>query len=742
MHFTQSQNLGYGISGLGLVAAITLGLSGSPSWLTSATLGISGGVFGSTSIAGCAISRREDELKARYIQIAEEAEVRHDRKRVELEAQLETAKNSYVEALQKAQQFKVECEELRRANGTLSVNLERLRAAHEATRQSLEQSEAAYAMLQEQYSEVEASSDRYWSANAELEQQITELKFQLNRSQSEIEKDIKLATIERMEGAVQEAVVKAVEAKMRELDEAHSDIQKLLTRLEESNGILQDTRENALPAIRSTFDATVNARDLQLMKLSGENNELNERIKALLQPRRFSGETSIDRAGNRIIEHFYAHGIVLDALEAVSVPQGFRLRYKCDRNASQTKLTQEEFAKVRAERGMQGLSHSELQFDYDPRNLILSVLLDTVGFPFVSTSSTTAATPTAAKPITVAQAVEAVTEKQLSAEDAFRALGCFPTSEFENVIRDKFVPRVRVVAGSTGGKSPLMELIAVALAKQNQAELWLLNPLPGSEKDWFSVPGLIQGTEPIQQQIGWMDKAYKELMSRRKDLSQNYKFLIVMADEVNDLARHYSDLGRVLKSFYQVSDHAQMGIVTAAQGANVSGVSGAAKKDNSEKLMEEDFQNSAQVFTSQAASTWIKKHRKDLEPTLKQLQKLCDELNRAEGLSARPKSGTKIVDRTAYRVALAVSPASDEPFFFQIPPYSFYAGKLDGISFPSGAVITARHDRQVALGLVADAAKCPECGSTHTQINKNLKAAIKRVCKDCGCYYNVPKTAG
>jgi hypothetical protein len=156
--------------------------------------------------------------------------------------------------------------------------------------------------------------------------------------------------------------------------------------------------------------------------------------------------------------------------------------------------------------------------------------------------------------------------------------------------------------------------------------------------------------------------------------------------------------------------------------------------------MEEDFQNATQVFTSQAAKVWLKKHSADLLPKLSELEELCTKLNEAEGLSARPKPGTKVVDRNAYRVALVVSPATDEPFFIQIPPYSFYADKLDDVKFPKGSSITAPYENKVLLGLAASPEECPSCHSKNTKVNKAYKAHIKRVCADCGTYYNVPKT--
>ncbi|MBI4738768.1 hypothetical protein HY772_04340 [Candidatus Woesearchaeota archaeon] len=527
------------------------------------------------------------------------------------------------------------------------------------------------------------------------------------------------------------------EGYQKELEELQTLLGQREQQLSEFAIEIKTWDEEIMPGTRSAFTESATSLQLQL-QLAAQRLEALQNANAQLQaPRLFPGTTAIDTTGNRIVQHFAAYEVILDAVEAILIPTGFRLRFKCDRTNEFTKLTEEEFDKRTAEPGLMGLSYAPLDFALDTRNFIVSV--DIVTSPPLVTGGG-GAIASNGKPITAAAATDLVSNGSASSEDAFRALGCFPASEFENVIRDKFVPRVRVVAGSTGGKSPLMELIAVALAKQNQAELWLINPVPGSPKDWFSVPGLVQpGTDVTQEAIAQLQKAHRELNERNKNLSQKYRFLIVCADEINRLAREFADLGTVIKDYYQISDHAQMGFITAGQGGNVSGVSGAAKTDNAKKLMEEDFQNATQVFTAQAAKVWLQKKSASLLPKLTELEALCRQLNEAAGLSPRPKPGTKVVDRHAYRVALVVSPATDEPFFLQIPPYSHYADKLEGISFPNGAIITAPYENQVALGLASDPLTCPHCGSAHTKQDRPLKTEIKRKCNDCGHFYKVPK---
>ena len=374
----------------------------------------------------------------------------------------------------------------------------------------------------------------------------------------------------------------------------------------------------------------------ELASLQQRIVDAEQLIEVLQVPRTFRGETAIDKAGNRIIEHFSSTGIILDAIESVKIPGGFQLRFKVDRNSDGTRLTESEFDKHCEHLGLWGLSQRPLDFDLDTRNFLLSVNLYAVNDGKRSVPLTEVKR-SAKEPYSP----EAIAER-------FQALDCYSATEFEEVVQAKFVPRVRVVAGSTGGKSPLLELIACAIGQIHKGEIWLINPIPGSPKDWFHVPGIVApGANGIEAAIEWLSKAHAEFTTRRNDLpgSAGKPFITIVADEINAIARDFPDLGTIVKDFYQLSDHTRMGFLTAGQGGNVSGVSGGSKSSsktgNASKLMEEDFQNATQVFTAAAAPTWIKKHFKGSEGTtyldrLSALNQLCDELNQAEKKSAYP----------------------------------------------------------------------------------------------------------
>lgn len=492
--------------------------------------------------------------------------------------------------------------------------------------------------------------------------------------------------------------------------------------------------------VEAGFDFIEQSFKNELASLQQRIVDAEQLIEELQAPRKFRGETSVDKAGNRIIDHFGSTGVILDAVESVKIPGGFQLRFKVDRNADSTRLAESEFDKHCEHLGLWGLSQRPLDFDLDTRNFLLSVNLYAAPDGKQRSSGDTKRVSTKVE----------TSDSEFIAQ-RFQELDCYTSAEFEEVVRLKFVPRVRVVAGSIGGKSPLLELIACAIAQIHKGELWLINPIPGSPKDWFHVPGVIApGSDGIAAAIEWLGKAHQEFTTRRNDLpgTASKPFITVVVDEINAIARNYPDLGTVMKDFYQLSDHTRMGFLTAGQGANVSGLSGASqsnrKTGNAGKLFDEDFQNATQLFTAQAAKVWIDKHLKGNQMNvcldrLSALNALCAELNETEGKSAYPSDPTsKQVSPDAYRVALVVSPKESDPFFLQIPPYSSYLGQLNGVAYPPGAIITASVENQQALGLIGggkpQAFSCEFCGCTSARRKGIYKASGKPryVCSQCG----------
>ena len=599
------------------------------------------------------------------------------------------------------------------------------------------------------------------SVNDEIDGELASKILELDKLKTNFDYKLRDELHRQLQPYCAQAVTTALEKKLAEIEKLRQAINIQQEDLASYKNLVNGLEETTLPEIETTYNSEMSARDNQLMQLSGENQLLQQQIAQLQSPRQFPGLTYADTAGNRIVGHFAAHGVIFDAHDASVIPGGYLVRFRVDRNQDKTKLSGEEFDKLTNQCGLLGLSTQPIHFKLDPLNFLISVEIFSgiasqvpdlagksgTGNPDLRTQSLSTIGGQLTGNLDAVNGRKKQAQKDFGNSQVrvvepdlhrqkFVDLGCYPADQFSEVIRTKFVTRVRVCAGSTGGKSPLLEMISVELAKANNGIIWLLNPIPGSEKDWFKIPGIIQpGTDANEKIVDVFEEFHSEFQSRRNNLPsvKGKDFLLLAVDEDNATAREYEQIGTFIKDMYQLSDHVNMGFVSAGQGNNVSGLSGgnAAKKGKSEeedgkkrtgnatRLMKEDFQNAVRVYTSEQAFSYLQvtasKNRAEMLEKLAELNQLCDRLNELEGLKVRPAVGeAKKVSPNAYRVALAVSPAC-EPFFFQIPAYSDFS--LEGLRFPAEARVTSPHWENKSVSNV-DAQCCPHCKSAIVFLKK------------------------
>ncbi|NJL22989.1 MAG: hypothetical protein HC895_22670 [Leptolyngbyaceae cyanobacterium SM1_3_5] len=755
---TQLAILGGSVSTVGAIAFWFGYWTNPTSRLTPLLFSYALGIGSTTAVA---VARdRSGELKLELSKLKAELD--------QLQAKLDEEYQDKQQTTQAAIQAQNKVEKLQQRVGKLQADLDTAEGRNQEWMIAANQTAGTVQALKAKLTEVESNlqrththyqqSDRKENHTA-VKQQVDEIRSRLVAVQNRKFEEWKEAQQQKIytelgkQQARVDELVQEVNRLTGEVETLTAENQKLIEENKQAGRDFYAIEHESLPKIQHSYETDLKDWESQVNRsiddLRAANVQQQQQIVQLEAPRLFRGGTSIDDIGNRIIKHFSAAGVILDAIESAVIPGGWRLKFKVDRNSDLTRLTESEFAKHCEHLGLWGLSQRPLEFALDTRNFIVSVDLLSIpdsGKARPATGSSAIATTSSA----IAAKSDAPSPDPSAAR--FQEFGCFSAAEFEEVVRLKFVPRVRVVAGSTGGKSPLLELIACAIARVEGGEIWLINPIPGSPKDWFHIPGVIApGCDGIEAAIAWLGKAHQEFELRRNDLpsAAEKPFITIMVDEINAIARDYAELGTVMKDFYQLSDHTKMGFLTAGQGGNVSGVSGGlkttAKTGSASKLMEEDFQNATQVFTAQAAKTWIKKNLKGAEATpyldrLAALNQLCDELNQAENKSIHPSNSQhKVVSPDAYRIALVVSPREAEPFFIQIPAYSSYRDRMAGICYPKGAIVTALEVNQIALGMIHSASNqlseftCNHCAH-HSKRRKGTYAdgSPKYVCSSCG----------
>jgi hypothetical protein len=749
------------LAGAGIASLFTAGLA-PLAWGSAAF--ILAGASGSSLLALDKIGLSEDEKEQALAELEE------------LRSQLKTAvaeRNDYKHKLEtEVAEFKAEClrlktcveywEEMKDPRlleaEPVKALVTTLRTKLSETSDKLQAALAEIAQLKEENKLLRQRIAELENANDELDGELAARLLELAQLKTNFDYKLRDELHKELQPYCNKAVSVALEKKLAEIDKLRQAIAIQQEDLANYQQLMESLEKGTLPDIEKTYNSEMSARDSKLMELAGQNELLQRKIADLETPRQFPGLTYADSAGNRIIGHFANYGVLFDAHDTSVIPGGFCLRFRVDRNQDKTKLSGEEFDKLTNQCGLMGISTQPIHFEMDAQNFLISVK---VFSGFNSVTGTSGANPPDMRIKSLSTVGNLLTDNLASVKEGkkpsqqgnggsyvripeqdihrqkFVNLGCFPADQFGEVVRQKFVTRVRVCAGSTGGKSPILEMVAIELAKANNGVIWLLNPIPGSEKDWFKIPGIIQpGMDANAKIVDVFEEFHAEFQARRNNLPsvKGKDFLLLAVDEDNATAREYEEIGTFIKDMYQLSDHVNMGFVSAGQGNNVSGLSGGGGKKgkgeeennkkrtgNATKLMKEDFQNAVRIYTSEQAYAYLQatpfKNRAELLDKLTQLNELCEELNREEGLMSRPAVGqAKKVSPEAYRVAFVVSPAC-EPFFMQLPAYSSFS--LEGLRFPAEARVTSPHWQGIATqNELGKSQCCPHCNSTIVFLKK------------------------
>jgi predicted nucleic acid-binding Zn-ribbon protein len=564
-----------------------------------------------------------------------------------------------------------------------------------------------------------------------------------------------------------QAVSVAVEKKLAEIDKLKQAISMLQEDIGNYQQVMDSLEKDTLPEIEKTYKVEMSEADSKLMELAGQNELLQQKIAQLEAPQQFPGITYADSAGNRIINHFVQHGVLFDAHDASVIPGGFCLRFRVSRNADKTKLSGEEFDKLTQQCGLMGISTQPIHFRLDLQNFLISVEVFSGMTPVTGTSPKKNQDVGISSLSTIGglltEDLNTVKRGNKSSQQGFREshvpvavpdahrqkfvdLGCYPKDQFHQIIAERFSERVRVVAGSTGGKSPLLEMICLAIAKRFAhtrkagSIVFFPNPIPGGDKDWFVTPSIVQsGDGGMEAVAGHLEDLLALVIERCGTLasSDDWPFIMLMLDEANYICRYFDRQGELIKNVLQAGSHAYVGGGFSGQGLEITGWSGKSKKA-ANMLRANDFVVGAtQIWIDEAALLHIDKaftgaKKEELKQQYNQLVALCAELNELENRIAKPLTGGKRkVDVDAYRFALATRPAGD-PFFFQIPDYG--SELVEGLQFPPGAAVTSRYTEEKSDRLLHAFEACPHCLSTAFRAVKPYADGTTRFeCGDSKC---------
>ncbi|MBP5976602.1 hypothetical protein HW132_28685 [Brasilonema sp. CT11] len=443
----------------------------------------------------------------------------------------------------------------------------------------------------------------------------------------------------------------------------------------------------------------------QLLDLLEQRNlvidDLTKQVEELSKPLQAMGLSEYAKVANRVSGFYYEQlGYRLDFINWVETETGYSITYATRQNNA---LTNDELmvgnAKEQLAKLTGCLQGTFPEFTYDYRNctVILTMVMR--------------------KPAKKEQAKGDIDKIWI------------PVDRFESYVKNW--ERVRITAGSTGGKSPTAKNLALAVMKsrKGQGEIRLYDPQDGSKKDYWDMPK--SGTTHADNVTGMEELC--DLLDQRSKSKANHPFVLYIFDEVDSTIAqerenndYYYFRDKVTYSLKQAS-HQNIGAIYIGQACDASTIPG---------MSWSDWNNAIQLHIGANAGIWLDKAKtitsEDATKLLEQyrkIQEFCDRKNEELGLDI-------FTDPGAYRFALAV-PLTGLPKFIQLPDfdsYDYYDVMGDGTQELISSVIEPIQE-QVTGSDALPSVKCPKCESTNIKMNGVTQARTpvqKYSCKECG----------
>jgi hypothetical protein len=423
------------------------------------------------------------------------------------------------------------------------------------------------------------------------------------------------------------------------------------------------------------FSEVVNdglSQSKELETLQNQIISLNNKLADLSKPLQFVGTSESARVGNSIINYYSQKlGITLDAIDFSSADTGYKLLFHLSRNNRFIPVDQMNDGnnpdKIKE---LSGALNSP-KFSQSERGNYVSLEIE----------------------------LRKPAKKETSRDDV-NAIW-ITKDKFESFT--KKWERVRITAGSTGGKSPTAKNLALAIMSSRNGDgvLKLYDPQDGSKKDYWNMPKA--GTSHDDSVKGM--KELVTVLDARSGNPGNHKFTLYLFDEIDStLAKYKGDVKFKELVVYAISQgsHQSLGMVFIGQSCDANTVPG---------MTHSHWNNCVQLHIGSNAGLWLDKSvtittedKTRLLNQYRKIQEFCDSENERLGLDIYS-------DASAYRFALAV-PLTGLPKFIQLPDFDTY-DYYDVMSDESEVT-------------------CIHCTSSNVKRNGKTGDRQRYKCSDCG----------
>lgn len=508
--------------------------------------------------------------------------------------------------------------------------------------------------------------------NSEQESMIAALESAIEEANDKYGKQVEWTGVvkDRLEANVKGIAAEWVQTKDEMFKNYASDFQELLDALKQSV-------------------AEIQTYQVKIAELETQVTELSKPIQAY-------GDNAYSHAANDISNWYYQQGYNLDFWEWIETLIGYDLVYSIKKNPA---LSEQDLfgnnGKEQIAAFTNCLHGTEPKLDFNRQNstLTLSVQLRKL-------------------------AKKAPLEKV--AADVSKIW--IPASKFESYV-SKF-ERVRITAGSTGGKSPTAKNLALAImkARKGQGEIKLYDPQDGSKKDYWNMPKV--GTSH-KDNFGGMKEVCNLIDSRRHKASN--EFVLYIFDEVDNTVTNLDkgsqfEMVNLVKTSLKESSHANIGVIYIGQSCDANEIPMMTHSNWNNAVGLHIGTNSGSVIDRLQSIT--SEQKTNLLNQYHKIQAYCEAKNEELGLDI-------FTDPTAYRFALVV-PLSGLPKFIQLPDFDSY-------DYSVVMSINTQNDQSININTTpksevkSDKQPCKYCGSINVKRNgKHPKTGKQQyTCNDC-----------
>lgn len=424
----------------------------------------------------------------------------------------------------------------------------------------------------------------------------------------------------------------------------------------------------------------------RIEKLETAINESYRELTNALQSHRFPGNTEQARVGNDISRHYAKLGYILDAMEWQTSETGYTLIFHTSRNGNKhinADMLNDGDNPEKLKEISGAINKPEFEVNYRGGTVSLEIQKK---YP----------------------------PKKDTAKSDIDAIW-IPATKFEFYV--KRWERVRITAGSTGGKSPTAKNLALAImnSRKGKGKIRLYDPQHGSKKDYWDMPKA--GTSHEDNLKGMKELCL--LIDDRRH-GHNHQFVLYIFDEVDNTVTQLKE-GAKFRDLIKVSlkegSHADVGVIYIGQSADANEVPG---------MTHSNWNNAVQLHIGTNAGTAIEKlttlttdDKTKLLNQYRKIQEYCDRMNEELGLDIFTDSG-------AYRFALAV-PLTGLPKFIQLPAFDSYDyTEVMGVDTTTVKPVVEVPSNEI---------KCPHCDSSAVKRNgrdKNTRTIQQYKCNSCG----------